>query len=82
MNHATITASVPVPAKLLQQVNYQFLILRSPGEFPSAYKKPVLTPQLDTGALLIISGVQKLNIMAIPFEEASAHPAVFARKRC
>ena len=46
------------------------------------YKKPVLTPQLEIGLLLIISGVQKLNIMAIPLEEASAQPAVFARRRC
>jgi hypothetical protein len=46
------------------------------------YKNPVLTPQLDTGALLIISGVQKLNIIATRFEEARAHPAVRARKRC
>jgi hypothetical protein len=45
-------------------------------ESMKTYKNPVLTPQLDTGALLIISGVQKLNMMATPFEEARAHPAV------
>lgn len=44
------------------------------------YKNPVLTPHL--AAPLIINGVQKLNMIAIRFDAASAQPAVFARKRC
>ncbi|MAD83294.1 MAG: hypothetical protein CL912_10030 [Deltaproteobacteria bacterium] len=40
----------------------------------TTHKNPVLTPQCAVP--LIISGVQKLNMIAIIFEEASAHPAV------
>ena len=46
------------------------------------YKNPVLTPHAETGALLIINGVQKLNMIATIFDDARAQPAVFARKRC
>lgn len=46
-----------------------------------AYKKPVLTPHLLDDPL-IISGVQKLNMMAKQLEKAKAQPAVCARSRC
>lgn len=46
-----------------------------------AHKNPVLTPHFVT-VPLIINGVQKLNMVAMPFDRASARPAVWARRRC
>ena len=76
MNQAIITASVPVPAKLFVGNEISNHLSGKHVRIHKTYKNPVLTPQLDTGALLIISGVQKLNMMATPFEAARAHPAV------
>jgi hypothetical protein len=50
------------------------------GREKNTYKNPVLTPHLADP--LIINGVQKLNIIAIIFENARAQPAVCARRRC
>jgi hypothetical protein len=76
MNQAIITASVPVPAKLFLRNEISKNLPESMYKAIETHKNPVLTPQLDTGALLIISGVQKLNMIATIFEEARAHPAV------
>jgi hypothetical protein len=49
------------------------------------YKKPVLTPHLWVDVLLvplIISGVQKLNIMPMRLDKARDQAAVRARRRC
>ncbi len=45
------------------------------------YKNPVLTPHLVT-VPLIIRGVQKLNMVATPLDNASDQPVVLARRRC
>ena len=46
----------------------------------NTHKNPVLTPHLAR-PWLIINGVQKLNIIAIRFEDASDQAAVRARRR-
>jgi hypothetical protein len=51
------------------------------GRKEEAYKNPVLTPHLVTPGLLIISGVQKLNIIPTRFELARDQAAVRARRR-
>lgn len=82
MNQAIITASVPVPAKLWGGGLLVFCKTWTWARWQKTNKKPVLTPQCEIGALLIIKGVQKLNMIATKFEDARAQPAVFARKRC
>jgi hypothetical protein len=78
-DHRNTTGSCEaVPKEIKVKICLQRMVLGS----GMTYKKPVLTPQLDTGLLLIMSGVQKLNIVASALEEASAQPAVFARRRC
>jgi hypothetical protein len=76
MNQAIITASVPLPAKLFVGNIVSKNLPDNNGYEQETYKNPVLTPQLDTGVLFIISGVQKLNMIATTFEDARAHPAV------
>lgn len=55
-----------------------FTISREMGT--RTYKKPVLTPHFADP--LIISGVQKLNMMPIRFDAARDQAEVRARRRC
>jgi len=82
INQAITTATKPVPAKLPStSISIPFLLHRRLYRRVCTHKKPVLTPH---GGLpwLIISGVQKLNMMAMRLEKASDQAAVRARRRC
>ena len=48
----------------------------------ATYKNPVLTPHVVTPGLLIINGVQKLNMMPMRLELARDQAAVRALRRC
>ena len=89
MNHAIVTATVPVPAKLyLNLISTVFLsnlpVQTEEGRWMeyATYKNPVLTPHVVTPGLLIINGVQKLNMMPMRLELARDQAAVRALRRC
>lgn len=65
----------------LSLVSNMYSIINPKMLWEFTHKKPVLTPHWVAGPL-IMSGVVKLNMIAMRFDEASDHPAVWARSRC
>lgn len=84
MNQAITTETKPVPAKLQHKSDVSILFtIPFVAEESKTYKKPVLTPQPALVKVpLIMSGVQKLNIMPMRLELARDQAAVLARSRC
>jgi hypothetical protein len=89
MNQAMVTDMVPEAAKLSYaslKISYaqglcSYKIYKRNNGKEGTHKNPVLTPQCVV-VPLIMSGVQKLNMMATIFEKARDQAAVCARKRC